>query len=172
MTNFNLPFLIYSDENIEAKSDRSIDQIVAHRKYIIYIRTRCAEAQNWRCCYCGCHMSEEPNHRNSVSLEHVIPQSKGGTDDWENLAAACVHCNSARGNSALINDGETWKGNTSKKGIDYAKRVARYLRRAEVLLEKNFKMNQNIRSFEDWVETIRLPKEYMTKFMEEYKKIA
>lgn len=33
-----------------------------------------------------------------VSLDHVVPRSKGGSDDVENLRPAHFGCNSARGN--------------------------------------------------------------------------
>lgn len=35
---------------------------------------------------------------NQATLEHVTPQSKGGTHDMENLKLSCPKCNSARGN--------------------------------------------------------------------------
>lgn len=63
----------------------------------VYVRTRLAEAQNWRCCWCGVHCVPEPGRGNSVTLEHVTPRSKGGTDEKENLAMACRNCNSRRG---------------------------------------------------------------------------
>mgnify|MGYP001164710148 CR=1 FL=1 len=31
-----------------------------------------------------------------VTCEHVIPKSRGGSDDWSNLVAACQACNVAR----------------------------------------------------------------------------
>ena len=33
-----------------------------------------------------------------VSLDHVIPRSRGGTDDLDNLRPSCLGCNVARGN--------------------------------------------------------------------------
>lgn len=63
----------------------------------IYIRTRLAEAQNWRCCWCGCVCTEERGRSNSTSIEHVTPQSIGGADLWENYAMSCNRCNGARG---------------------------------------------------------------------------
>ena len=34
-----------------------------------------------------------------LTLDHLLPQSKGGSDSLENLRLACVPCNSNRGNS-------------------------------------------------------------------------
>jgi 5-methylcytosine-specific restriction endonuclease McrA len=37
------------------------------------------------CAYCG--------DRNPTQVDHIIPRSRGGTDDRENLAPACRMCN-------------------------------------------------------------------------------
>lgn len=42
-----------------------------------------------RCVYCG-----DP----ADTIDHVIPRSKGGTDDLDNLVPACRDCNSRKGN--------------------------------------------------------------------------
>lgn len=67
----------------------------------VYKRTRLAEAQNWHCCWCGTEMIPEPNKHNSVTVEHILPRSQGGSDEMENLAAACLHCNNKRGTSGI-----------------------------------------------------------------------
>ncbi len=46
---------------------------------------------NHRCCYCGA--AKPP-----LTIDHVIPKSRGGQDTWENLVAACVRCNNRKGN--------------------------------------------------------------------------
>ena len=44
------------------------------------------------CCqYCGCI-------KEKLSIDHVIPRSRGGTDDWENVTTACLSCNVIKGN--------------------------------------------------------------------------
>lgn len=62
------------------------------------VLTRLSEAQNHRCCYCGCETNRLPDHPRQATREHVIPRSRGGTDDWENLAMACARHNRKRGN--------------------------------------------------------------------------
>ena len=42
-----------------------------------------------RCQYCG--------SRHSLTVDHVLPKSRGGRDTWENLVAACVRCNNKKG---------------------------------------------------------------------------
>jgi HNH endonuclease len=43
------------------------------------------------CCeYCRSQLSFSPD---PFSIEHILPRSKGGTDDTENLALSCQGCN-------------------------------------------------------------------------------
>ena len=44
---------------------------------------------SWTCQYCG--------SRSNLTVDHVIPRSKGGSDSLENLRAACQRCNYGRG---------------------------------------------------------------------------
>jgi 5-methylcytosine-specific restriction endonuclease McrA len=44
------------------------------------------------CMYCG-HDFSRPH----LTRDHVMPVSKGGRDIWENVVAACFHCNSRKG---------------------------------------------------------------------------
>lgn len=44
------------------------------------------------CQYC---MKSLP--RNKLTLDHVIPKTRGGGDDWRNCVAACFDCNNKKG---------------------------------------------------------------------------
>ena len=43
----------------------------------------------WECQYCGA--------RTSLTVDHVIPRSKGGTSGWDNIVASCAPCNRRKG---------------------------------------------------------------------------
>lgn len=45
------------------------------------------------CEYCRCTQEFSPQ---PFTIEHIIPKSKGGTDDLENLALACSACNNSK----------------------------------------------------------------------------
>jgi 5-methylcytosine-specific restriction endonuclease McrA len=45
-----------------------------------------------RCQYCG---ERFPTHR--LSLDHVLPRSRGGPTTWENIVCACLECNVRKG---------------------------------------------------------------------------
>ena len=32
-----------------------------------------------------------------LTIDHIVPKSKGGDDTWENLVTACVKCNNKKG---------------------------------------------------------------------------
>jgi 5-methylcytosine-specific restriction endonuclease McrA len=48
------------------------------------------------CQYCGVILPSA-----ELTLDHVIPRSRGGLSTWENLVAACHSCNRRKGNHML-----------------------------------------------------------------------
>jgi 5-methylcytosine-specific restriction endonuclease McrA len=48
----------------------------------------------WRCVYCG-------SSSGRLTLDHVVPRSKGGESIWENVVTACAPCNHRKGNRTL-----------------------------------------------------------------------
>ena len=45
----------------------------------------------WTCQYCG--------SRSNLTVDHVIPRSKGGPSSWENIVASCAPCNRRKGDN-------------------------------------------------------------------------
>ncbi|MCB0875950.1 MAG: HNH endonuclease [Solirubrobacterales bacterium] len=45
----------------------------------------------WTCQYCG-------SERAGLTVDHVIPRSRGGESVWENIVASCAPCNRRKGN--------------------------------------------------------------------------
>ena len=48
----------------------------------------------WRCVYCGTTSGR-------LTLDHVVPRSKGGESIWENVVTACAPCNLRKGDRSL-----------------------------------------------------------------------
>ncbi len=45
-----------------------------------------------RCQYCGNTLPSQ-----QLSLDHVVPRSRGGETSWENIVCCCVRCNTRKG---------------------------------------------------------------------------
>jgi len=62
-----------------------------------------AEAQKWKCSLCDGALSlkYQAGHHLSLTVDHTIPRSHGGTDDPANLTAAHLICNVRKGNRTL-----------------------------------------------------------------------
>ncbi|HSA57559.1 MAG TPA: HNH endonuclease [Gemmatimonadaceae bacterium] len=51
----------------------------------------------YKCQFCGRSVMElKP--RESLTRDHLIPLSRGGTNDWTNVVTACSPCNTRKGN--------------------------------------------------------------------------
>ena len=44
----------------------------------------------WRCVYCG-------TSGGRLTLDHVVPRSRGGESSWENVVTSCASCNHRKG---------------------------------------------------------------------------
>ena len=49
-----------------------------------------------------CQYCNTPYTRNSLTLDHVVPISRGGKTRWENIVAACGPCNTRKGNKTVM----------------------------------------------------------------------
>ena len=64
----------------------------AHRRKIT--RRAVFARDRWTCQYCG-------SERGSLTVDHVIPRSKGGPSSWDNIVASCTSCNRRKGDRLL-----------------------------------------------------------------------
>ena len=51
----------------------------------------------YRCQYCG-RPGAELRPRESLTRDHVVPMSRGGTNEWTNVVTACSPCNTRKAN--------------------------------------------------------------------------
>ena len=52
------------------------------------------------CQYCG---KRKPTK--DLSVDHVLPKSKGGRNVWTNLVCSCINCNAKKANKTLVQAG-------------------------------------------------------------------
>ncbi len=59
-------------------------------KYNVLLRDR------FQCQYCGVSVS-----RDTASMDHVIPVSRGGSTSWQNIVTSCMPCNTRKGSKLI-----------------------------------------------------------------------
>jgi len=60
----------------------------AHRRKIT--RRAVFARDRWTCQYCG-------HERGNLTVDHVVPRSKGGRSTWDNIVTSCAPCNRRKG---------------------------------------------------------------------------
>jgi 5-methylcytosine-specific restriction endonuclease McrA len=60
----------------------------AHRRKIT--RRAVFARDRWTCQYCG-------HERGHLTVDHVVPRSKGGRSTWDNIVTCCAPCNRRKG---------------------------------------------------------------------------
>lgn len=132
----------------------------------LYVRTRLAEAQNWRCCWCGVKCRPEPGYKNSVTLEHVTPRSEGGSDERDNLAMACHACNSRRGSTdaEVFMRKQPWNSPTAsmtRVERQQHKKLRKYVCRAKELKANGWVARSGVRiqNIDAWIDSLKLGEE-------------
>ena len=96
------------------------------------LRAKCMEEQGYRCYYCQLPMGEGMVEDLRPTVEHLVPTSKGGTDEASNMVVACMSCNHTRGNQIPV---DAWR----KAAREYAQvRLRVYIRlaRAKAIVDE------------------------------------
>ena len=63
---------------------------VARRRQAVLSRRAVFARDDHTCQYCGA--------KENLSIDHVMPRSRGGGDSWDNVTTACMRCNVRKGN--------------------------------------------------------------------------
>ena len=69
---------------------RLMDYVRIPNKNIVVTRKNVLKRDGNKCQYCG--------SKESLTLDHIIPKSRGGGDSWDNLITCCATCNVKKGN--------------------------------------------------------------------------
>lgn len=68
----------------------------------------------WRCQYCDVELDLR-----SITIDHVVPRSRGGSTSWKNCVAACRKCNAKKGSRTLLEAGMHLKRPPSEPKITH-----------------------------------------------------
>lgn len=91
------------------KSQFPVPSVIALRTYINVPRRQAHWSRkgvltrdNYVCIYCGAMpgtlMKGKLLTKVDFTVDHIIPRSRGGKDQWTNTACACYQCNHRKGN--------------------------------------------------------------------------
>jgi hypothetical protein len=97
------PALREADDVVMA-SVRSLDSHHERRRTVTpRIRLRIMKRDRYRCTNCGAMPSLDPGV--VLEIDHVVPFSRGGSDDDDNLATLCLRCARGKGSDEALNKG-------------------------------------------------------------------
>ena len=86
------------DPHICLRDDFHVPTVIRLRQFVhvpfrqLALTRRNLFQRDHHCCqYCG-------SRGGQLSIDHVLPRSRGGADIWENVTTACLRCNVRKGN--------------------------------------------------------------------------
>jgi 5-methylcytosine-specific restriction endonuclease McrA len=85
--------LTTSGEFVRPLIIRLLNYVKFRTKPIKISRHRIYARDNHQCVYCG--------SKKSLTIDHVIPRSKGGLNTWTNMVTSCFSCNVKKGDKSL-----------------------------------------------------------------------
>lgn len=87
------PFIRTVDRNIRVPEVIICTYPKVPKRKVIFSRRNLWKRDGYRCQYCG----EKP-HYDDLTIDHVVPRSKGGRTTFDNTVLACVDCNKKKDN--------------------------------------------------------------------------
>ena len=84
---------------------------VPYRRQIPLTRRAVLARDSHRCAYC---------RTKADTIDHVVPRSRGGRNEWTNVVAACARCNHRKGDRTLAELGWTLTRSPTQPAPDLA----------------------------------------------------
>ena len=85
---------------IKTETKREIKQEIRQHKtsrtISLQLRYKILKRDNFKCCACGASPAKDPNVE--LHVDHIIPWSKGGETEEDNLQTLCSMCNLGKSN--------------------------------------------------------------------------
>ena len=108
---------------------------------VVFSRKNLFKRDRYTCQYCGIQPGPE-----ELTVDHVVPRSRGGVSSWENCVLACVECNKVKADRSPVQAGlklrrsprkPTWKALVQVPARDRRESWDKFLSRAywEIELE-------------------------------------
>ena len=61
------------------------------RNEVVFTKRNIMDHYGYKCCYCGKKLPAS-----ELNFDHVLPKSRGGKTNWENIVTSCYPCNSRK----------------------------------------------------------------------------
>lgn len=114
------------------------------------IRTRkrfeILKRDGFRCHYCGITAMSE-----ALEVDHIVPVSKGGTDDQVNLITSCCACNGGKSN-ILLEDKIPSDPANIERAQEHVKQIKAYLKSQKAIVEAKKEARDFLIDW--WVESV------------------
>jgi|TARA_R110001606_G_scaffold135304_2_gene272275 5-methylcytosine-specific restriction endonuclease McrA len=85
------------NHSMQVPSVITVKEYVPQAGAVNFTRTNVFIRDRYTCQYCFCSFK-----KSDLTLDHVLPRSKGGRTNWLNIVTACKKCNHSKGNNAKI----------------------------------------------------------------------
>jgi 5-methylcytosine-specific restriction endonuclease McrA len=117
---------ILAEYDAVARSQRSAMRIpsvvvlkdyVKPKKRVAFTRFNLFLRDEFSCQYCGA--------RADLTFDHVVPRSRGGTTNWENVVAACSPCNLKKANKSLRQAGMALRSTPHAPDVEHMNAMGR-----------------------------------------------
>lgn len=103
---------------------------------VAFTRRNVYRRDAYRCQYCG--VRPGPDH---LTIDHVVPRSRGGATTWENCVTACFRCNARKANRSTRECGmhprtapalPSWPGGLDPASLDQRPNWRRFFAHVEL----------------------------------------
>jgi 5-methylcytosine-specific restriction endonuclease McrA len=76
---------------------RLVHEFKRYRRQVSFSKNNVLARDKWTCQYCL-----KKFHPDKLTLDHVLPKSRGGPTTWENIVACCDECNGKKGSRTPV----------------------------------------------------------------------
>ena len=105
----------------------SIPRVLKLRRYVNvprrgarWSRQAVFRRDGYTCIYCGVEAGATKRlSRNDMTIDHILPRSRGGQNTWTNTACACPRCNQRKGDRLPHEAGMRLRWEPKMPRVDY-----------------------------------------------------
>ncbi len=101
---------------------RLVEYINIPHKRVVLSRKNILIRDKYTCQYCGKKFPPS-----ELTIDHIIPKSKGGHTTWDNVVTCCKRCNNKKGDETLREAGMTLVKKPSAPNFVYFLHIVRYI---------------------------------------------